>query len=325
MNKITTSGTHKRNGTGRKPRFRRVAVPNIRLTERDIGIIHAVHAHRFLTSSQIVMLFEGSKQQIVRRLQPLYHHQYLDRPREQREYQARNGVQRMVYGLGNKGADLLLERYGIPRGKVDWTSKNRETGQVHIEHTLQTAEAMVRLESACREAENIRLIKMEEIMERASESMRLRGTPPQWDVTVTQKGMTKTFGITPDNFFGLEYRDRPEGKNRKYFFLETDRGTEPVRRSNLSQSSIRRKFITYFETNRQGCHSRDFNIKHFRVLFVTTTAERTGNFIETNKMFHRGIGSAIFLFTDIATVTSSENILTQSLCTGEGEHVTLLG
>jgi Replication-relaxation len=311
------------NSRKRKPRFRRVSAPSVVLTERDIGIIRAVHEHRFLTSEHIRMLFDGSSQQITRRLQLLFHNQYLDRPREQREFQVRTGVHAMVYGLGNRGADLLAERFGVPRGKVDWTSKNRETGQLHIEHTLQIADTMVRFEAACREKGNVRLVKAEEILKQAPDAVRDRGTPVRWDVTLAQQGTSKTIGVTPDNFFGLQFTDRPDVKNTLYFFLEADRGTEPVKRSNLNQSSIRRKLITYYETNKQGVHTKEFNISRFRVLFITTTRERMDNFIEANKIFHKGVGSNGFLFAAMPSLAQSESILAHQFLTGEGELICL--
>lgn len=68
----------------RLPRFKRATeIPPIRLTGRDREIIRQVHRHRFLRSSHIVALIGGSSQQVSRRLQRLFHHGYLDRPRSQ--------------------------------------------------------------------------------------------------------------------------------------------------------------------------------------------------------------------------------------------------
>jgi len=66
----------------RFPRFKRSpAVNPIRLTERDQDILRHVRRHRFLLSDHIQALVPGSRQQILRRLQRLFHHGYLDRPR----------------------------------------------------------------------------------------------------------------------------------------------------------------------------------------------------------------------------------------------------
>ena len=76
----------------RLPRFKRVAaVEPMQLTERDRDILRQVRRHRFLRSSHILALIGGSSQQVLRRLQRLYHHGYLDRPRAQIDYFHRGG------------------------------------------------------------------------------------------------------------------------------------------------------------------------------------------------------------------------------------------
>jgi hypothetical protein len=66
----------------RLPRFNRVAeIAAVQLTDRDRAIIEQVHRHRFLRSSHIAALLGGSTQQLLRRLQRLYHKGYLERTR----------------------------------------------------------------------------------------------------------------------------------------------------------------------------------------------------------------------------------------------------
>jgi len=104
----------------RAPRFKRrpKAVGRLALQERDIEIIRLVDEYRFLDSEQMCALVQGSKQVILRRLQKLFHHGYLDRPINQ--INPFLGYRKMVYALGDKGADLLAERLGIDRGKILW-------------------------------------------------------------------------------------------------------------------------------------------------------------------------------------------------------------
>jgi hypothetical protein len=133
----------------RKPRFRRAPEGHIQITERDVEILLHVFRHRFLRSTHLAALVGGG-QGLVRRLGLLYHHHYLDRPREQIDFYSRVGSKPMVYALGNKGADLLAEMYHVPRGKFDWTAKNRAVGPVFLDHTLLVADFMVALEASCR-------------------------------------------------------------------------------------------------------------------------------------------------------------------------------
>jgi hypothetical protein len=54
-----------------------------------------------LRSHQIIALIGGSAQNLSRRLQWLFHHGYLERPRAQLQYYERSGSQTIAYGLGN--------------------------------------------------------------------------------------------------------------------------------------------------------------------------------------------------------------------------------
>src|SRR5580765_3797129 len=119
----------------RLPRFKRsTAIAALRLTERDREILGHVHRHRFLRSSHIVTLADGSEQQLLRRLQLLFHHGYLDRPRSQLAYYHQGGSKNIVYGLGNKGAKLLAG-FAEPRPRFDWTDRNQSVKQLYLEHS----------------------------------------------------------------------------------------------------------------------------------------------------------------------------------------------
>lgn len=311
----------------RKPRFKRVAVDKIEITDRDIEIIRQVAKHRFLRSSHIVALVGGSSQKTVRRLQLLYHHQMLDRPREQIEYYQTLGSKPMVYGLGNKGADLLAERMEYTRGKINWAAKNKKIGPIFLEHTLLTADFMVALEVACRENGRIRLIDTEEILAKAPESTRKRLNPLGWNVIVNDVDQRRyTLGVIPDKIFGLQYLDKPEGKNIGYFFLEADRATMPVMRASLRQTSFYRKLLAYYATWETGLLAKIFNFeKSFRVLTVTSSSARVTNLIEANKALVKGVGSRIFLFTDEASLKKADNPLTMEWQSGrEGETMRLV-
>src|SRR5882724_1287584 len=130
----------------RLSRFKRVAtVPPIQLTERDHTILRLVHRHRFLRSHQIVALIGGSPQHLSRRLQRLFHHGYLERPRAQLQYYERSGSQTIAYGLGNKSSSLLQLNPG------SWGEKNRSIGRMYLAHALLVSDVMVSLELACRQ------------------------------------------------------------------------------------------------------------------------------------------------------------------------------
>src|SRR3989344_7019410 len=99
--------------SSRLPRFKRAStIPVIVLTARDREMIDLVHRHRLLRSSHILALIGNSSQHLLRRLQLLYHHGFLERPRAQLDYYHRGGSREIVYVLGSSGAALLKREFG---------------------------------------------------------------------------------------------------------------------------------------------------------------------------------------------------------------------
>ncbi len=272
----------------RSPRFKRVspAVP-IQLTERDHEIIRLVQRHRFLRSRLIVALMGGSEQQIVRRLQLLFHHGYLERPRAQIQYYDRGGSRTIAYGLGNKGGVLLRQELGIAVHPDSWSEKNHAIGRMFLEHALLVSDIMTSLELACRKRGDVRLIYEDQL------ALQSEREPFQWRVKL-QNGVT--LGVVPDRVFALEYTDQNGQIQRAYFFLEADRGTMPVTRSNLSQTSFTRKLLAYEATWTKKIHQQHLGIHRFRVLTVTTSEARVESLLEACSQLKRGHG--LFLFAD---------------------------
>jgi hypothetical protein len=257
----------------------------MQLTKRDREIIRLVHRHRFLRSHQIVALIAGSSQQVLRRLQLLYHHGYLDRPRAQLEYYERGGTRPMVYGLSNKGGKLLKQELGVTGS---WSEKNQDIGRMFLEHAILVSDVMVSIELACRKSGDIRLLYEDQL------AVQSKPNQFQWQVKVHDHGVT--LGVIPDRVFALEYTDHTGEMQRVYFFLEADRGTMPVVRSGLKQTSFYRKLLAYEATWTQKVHQRKLGIHRFRVLTVTTNAMRVTSLLEACSRLKRGHG--LFLFAD---------------------------
>ena len=266
----------------RLPRFRRASTVHFELTERDLAIIRLVDRHRFIRSPQIISLVGGSRQNILRRLKFLYHHGYLDRPRAQLDNYHRPGSRYIVYGLGDQGGELLQQESGGT--DISWSEKNRASGRMFLEHTLFVSDAMAAIEIACR-ARSMQLISSDKFLPPGQSSF-------EWRV-ITKK---HRLGIVPDKTFALEFTDANGGAKRSYFFLEADRGTMPVARQNLTQTSMRRKFVAYAATWRQGLHTSVLGLPHFRVLTITASASRLKSLIEECSQLESGQG--LFLFAD---------------------------
>jgi DNA-binding Lrp family transcriptional regulator len=299
----------------RLPRFTRVKqITPPQLTARDREIIRRVFEHRFLRSTHIHALIGGSRQQLLRRLQRLYHHGYLERPRAQIDYYHQGGSHSMVYGLGHTGAALLKRELNLPFHRLDWSAKNQEVKQLFLEHALLTADVMVAFELACRRHGDVRLISASELSLPA-ETRRHR-EPFHWQV-ITKHQLK--LGAQPDRVFALEFPDL----SRAYFFLEADRATMPVIRLNFEKSSFYRKLLAYEATWTQNLHRSRFGFHRFRVLTVTTSAERVKHLIEAGRQLERGQG--LFLFTDLASLLAHGDILTlpwQTCQPGKTENLT---
>ncbi len=288
--------------SSRLPRFKRsTKIAPFQLTERDNEIIRHVHRHRFLRSSQIAALMRDGSQQLWRRLQLLYHHGYLERPRAQLDYYHQTGSRPMVYGLGNKGAALVNESPSHPLRRIRWGEKNRAVGRIFLEHALLVSEVMVTLELACRKADQVQLLTEEDLPQTAE--MDTEHLIFHWQVSVS--GQVK-LGVIPDRVFALEY-PQPSGKReRAFFFLEADRGTMPVMRRNLTQTSFYRKLLAYESTWSQSLHKTHFGFHRFRVLTLTESAERAKNLVAACAQLERGHG--LFLFAP-KTVLAEPNLL----------------
>jgi len=286
-------------GSHRLPRFRRSSnTALIQLTERDQEIIRLVNRNRFLRSSHITALVAGSPQQLVRRLQLLYHHGFLERPRAQIDYYHKGGSRSIVYGLGNKGAKVLKLELGSSSYRVRWAEKNRSVGRIFLEHALLVSDVMVTIELACRESGRIRLLRDDELLPQDDTSTKQRSF--KWNVNV---GKGLKLGLVPDGVFALNFEDNDDATHPAFFFLEADRGTMPVMRRTLSQTSFYRKLLAYEATWSQSIHRTRFGFHRFRVLTVTTSPERVKSLIDACSKLEHGHG--LFLFTDRASLEKS--------------------
>ncbi|HWY31195.1 MAG TPA: replication-relaxation family protein [Candidatus Acidoferrum sp.] len=257
----------------------------MQLTKRDREVIRLVHRHQFLRSHQIISLVAGSRQQVLRRLKLLFQHGYLDRPRAQLEYYQNSGSRPMVYGLGTKGRKLLSHELGVAASRIE---RNHDVGRMYLEHAILVSDVMVSIELACQKSGDVRLLHEDEL------ALQSKHSEFQWRVKVPDHGVT--LGVVPDRVFALEYADLSGQTQRAYFFLEADRGTMPVVRSGLTQTSFYRKLLAYEATWTQKVHQRKLGIHRFRVLTVTTNAMRVMSLLEACSRLNRGHG--LFLFAD---------------------------
>jgi protein involved in plasmid replication-relaxation len=286
----------------RRRRFHRSEEPPVfQLTERDVEIVRQVARYRFLRSTHISQLLDASHKKICERLTLLYHAGYLDRPRAQLEYHAHNGGSApYVYALDSQGSRLLKGCGELDQANVDWLRKNRDRTRQFLLHTLSIADFCVALTIACRSNLGVRLLGPDELLQSAPKQTRLSRTPWNWRVRVPFKGQTSEIGVIPDYVFALML---PDGRRRP-FIVECDRGTMPIERTSIVQTSMLRKFLAYEATRAQAVHTSRFAWKNFRVLVSTTSGQRHENMRE---LINRAMGaSPLFLFAELSLLTQSK-------------------
>ena len=290
----------------RRPKFRRASDDvRFRLQERDLQIVLAVWRYRFLSSDILTAIISGSPQRILRRLNLLFHAGYLDRPREQiKPWQS--GSSPMVYGLGNKGVDMLSEQFGFPRQHIDWTSKNRDSKELYIAHTLMIATFLVSLKLACERQSGIEFIEQSRIVQ---------GEPilkVNFNREVNGRMENVRFNLIPDCLFGLRLLNEPSDRSRAFFLGEMDRATMPILRSDFYRSSILKKIVGYRHCKNTGAFKKTFGFENPRIVTVTTSHERIDNMIAAcRKIYGDSKGAGMFLFStaDNFTPRNVENVL----------------
>lgn len=313
----------------RKPRYRRTGIDAYEITERDVDIIKHIARHRFMRSTHIDQLFpEASWDNLRRRLDILFQSDHLQRPRSQRErFKVGGGSPAIVYALGNRGADLLATEAGFRRSSVDWTAKARDVSRFEIDHALEVTDFMVRLERACREHGALRVIYLDEIVSTiAPPETRENPRPYFWRVSVQWRGKDIAIHPIPDRIFGIQDLNRPEGKNRKFYYLECDRGTMPVVRSDdLSKTSYLRKLLAYGYTYRANLHTKIHGFPNIRVLTVTKGRKRIEGIIAAHQQYTWSLCSPkVFLFADRTTLLSTDSFFDYPWTDGAGEQHRLL-
>jgi len=312
----------------RRKRFIRDPKVRLKLTGRDRDIIHWVYRHRCLSSEHIISLVEGSGQGISRRLNLLFHSGYLDRPK--RQIMALGNNHHMVYGLGNKGANLLAAEFDLSVEAVDWSRKNRDAKEIFLEHTLMVSEILTTFRLACQKQKNVEFIEPERLIKRRQKPPTIKTHALSWRVNI-KKGKygqkrNLSFNMIPDSVFGL--RIKKDNKNKEtYFILEADRATMPIRRTNFFRSSFYKKMVGYLASYGNELFSEYFGFKKIRILTVTKSDERIKSMIQVNKDLHdMGKGYNLFLFTknELINIDNPEKVFKQIWINGQGKKYTIL-
>jgi hypothetical protein len=186
---------------------------------------------------------------------------------------------------------------------------------------------MVALERACQRRGNLRVLYLHDILAAiAPQETRENPRPYFWPVVVHWRGKETIIHPIPDKIFGIQALDRPEGRNRKFFFLEADRGTMPAVRLDLSKTSFLRKLIAYGHTHRNELHTQIYGFPNMRVLTVTKGRKRIESLQDAHRQHTWQLCSPkVFLFADRPALLSGDDILAREWVDGAGDRHTLIG
>jgi DNA-binding Lrp family transcriptional regulator len=296
----------------RRPRFRRASEPPaFRLTNDDIEIVGLLVRHRFLRSNHIAALVGRSLDAVNGRLNGLFHHGYIDRPRAQLDYYPTSGSAPIAYALADRGA-RLLKRGGITFANLEWSRKNREAVRPFIEHQLEIMDFYVALQTAMRARKDTHLVHGDEMIatlpNRSFAPLTLR-------VELRDRGAVHEIGVVPDLVFAI----RLASGARYNFVVEIDRGTMPILRSDIRQTSFARKMRAYLAAR---MHEHDFGWRTFRVLTVTTDVRRMGTMMDALRRLHvaRSAGAQRFYFATRADLRAVDP-LTHRWCGHEARLI----
>jgi DNA-binding Lrp family transcriptional regulator len=289
----------------RLPRFRRASEPPaFRLTDADVEIVRHIARYRFLRSTHIAALVGRSLDRTNDRLLRLFHAGYIDRPRAQLDYYPTSGSAPLVYSLADRGARLLAEHDGVAIVDVEWSRKNREAGRPFIEHQIEIVNFQVALQRAVAQRRDVRLISAQDMNSAASrQPMPVGRAPFALRAKLSYRGTVREISVVPDLVFGLQLANG----ERRNFMVEIDRGTMPITRSDIEQTSVERKMRAYLAAHAAKQHERQFGWKTFRVLTVTTDHQRMLSIKEALRQLHvaRSPGASLFLFGTVGDLRAT--------------------
>ena len=258
-----------------------------------------------------------------------------------------------IYGLNTPANKAIDERHlksattqdeesaseGAKESRKRQKKKSLNKPNYIVPHALEVANTMAfAVGRACRLSEGqARFIDAPDILKSRGTAQALSAPRPYtWNVPVVYKSKTYKFHLTPDRLFALYF---PARAQHWFFALEEDFSTEVVRRHDFSfssSSSLFRKFVTYVFAYAMQVPLELYNIKGFRILFVTDSQARLQHALDVWRLANevltefqkesqvevRTVPNNVLLCTQ-RRVLRAHDIFTTPWINGRGDEVTL--
>lgn len=255
--------------TRKLPRYNRVKIPpSMRLTDRDVRILEAIHAYDGMVGfSQIQRIFFTGKSQAEQRLKLLYQNHYVNRPNKEE----RQRLPEMIYWLDKKGAEIIASLEGANLRDFHWKKQPR---WFQIGHDLAVNDFRLSLETACQNSEKV-------LLETWITESEFWAYPDRVSYSYNHREIKRN--IRPDGFFLLSM-----GKLRLRYLLEIDRSTEDTPRF------LREKILPGLAYLRSKAYEERFGHRSGRWLVVTTGERRMKNMLRQARI---GKAKGLFYFT----------------------------
>ena len=158
------------------------------------------------------------------------------------------------------------KRISIPRSTKQYRS-----------HDLALADFTVTFDLFARSLEGVQMIDELSLVHRSPrfDVRSHRG----WPVSFSHEGIRNDHWVKPDRFLGLKFESRPDNQNARYYAIELDHGSMPIKAASMEKASIQRKLLAYQSTYAQKLLQELFAIPYAYVLFVCPSDRRRNNMI----------------------------------------------
>ncbi len=283
----------------------------VELTDRDIELFKLLSRYHYLRSNFLYAFLGGSSEtRFKERLGHLYHEaRYINRPEQQWQF-ANCRYMPVIYELDDRGERVLRER-GLVQSDSPLLKKGRMGAYRQFAHQLMICDCLASIELGVRQDPNLRFISWQEIIVKAPEKTRNVDNPFELPVSISytfpRTGNTHRadIKIVPDGLFGLEYMSGGQ-KTYRFFALEADRNTLPVKRSDLYQTSYLKKILGYRQIVILDIYKSHLGLPNLVVLNVTTNEMHMRHVMAlAQELAHEG-KSKLFLFKTISSLGDFE-------------------